>query len=127
MKIRKFNEESNIINNNFTENNSLPYQNVSFMQDQDIKIIHRSGRKIYGINKEFEVVEFTTLGELKWKLKFKPNDRFPYVLFVTEEFMESMKPLIESIKQVEELTKKKVNLLFDVIRANSQEKGSGIT
>lgn len=120
MKIRKFNENVSG-DNNFTKHNSLPYKLVSAMQDQDIKLIHRSGRKIFGINKEFEVVEFNTLGEMRWK--FKPNDRFPFILFVTEEFMESMKPMILSIKEVEELSKKKVSLLFDVIRANSEEKG----
>lgn len=117
--LRRFNEGNTY--DSLIGHNSIPYNMVSVMVEQDIKLIHRSGRKLYGINEEFEVVEFTTLGEMRWR--FKPNDRFPYILLVTEKFIDSMKPLIENIKEVDRLTKKKIELLFEVIRSKSEEDG----
>lgn len=121
MKIKKVNEnwDDSIMNHNtiHVDNNIL-----NVLTDFDIKKIHRSGRKIYSVTEDFEILEITSLSQVKYN-KSNVNTLFPYLLLITEEYMSDMKEKVNLIKKIKELSDNKIHTLFELVRALSEENG----
>tara|TARA_R110000772_G_scaffold64185_1_gene143541 strand:+ start:5265 stop:5630 length:366 start_codon:yes stop_codon:yes gene_type:complete len=120
MKINKFNENVN----SWLDNATFRINPSQFeLTDQDFKQIYRSGRKVYIVNKQLEMIEVTKAGDMRWKYGNQISDLFPYALFITEEYAVEMKEMVDNIKQVKILADKKMTTLFEMVRALSQENG----
>jgi|VirMetMinimDraft_7_1064189.scaffolds.fasta_scaffold01096_15 hypothetical protein len=122
MKINKFNE--NFIDQVLSHATfKLDGRTSSMLTDQDFRSIRRSGRKVYVINNSFEIVEIKLPSDLKYRSASQTNDQFPYALIIREDYLPTIKEKVDMIKQVKELSDKKIATLFEMVRALSEENG----
>jgi hypothetical protein len=122
MKIKKFNENT-FADAIMTQATFKIDPFGKIVHQMDIKKIHRSGRKIYIIDGAFEIVEIKQPFELRHLSGTKINELFPYVLAIREDFLETVKEKVALIKNIKELTDRKMTTLFEMVRAISQENG----
>jgi hypothetical protein len=118
MKIKKF-EELNEGISEFSDRKSFPVKDMYLLTDMDIKRINRDGRKVFYLSSELKFEESNSISHLKYKAKL--NKEFPYLLFTTDEKIEKVTPLTHNIFEINELHKKKINLLFEHIIAYIQK------
>ena len=89
--------------------------------------IKGSGKNLYYIDGEFDMVELRTFPDFlnfrhKKVLKDSVPKDFKYVLFITKEKSEELQPLIKSIGNMKKLYDSKVETLFQVVKLQSRQK-----
>jgi hypothetical protein len=128
--IKKYNEDImdkySVSHNHVTGHSSFPYSKKDILNTDDFKKIHRSGRKVYLVNRKYEIVEVPTISHLKLITReegvdMKPAVEFQYLLFIPEEKVNKFQDLVTSIGKMKNLYEEKIKLLFDMIRAKSEE------
>jgi hypothetical protein len=94
---------------------------LSNLTSMDVRSIHDKGLKIYTISNTYELVEQTNADYIK-KLVYKNNlhRHFQKLLIITEEYSETIKKYLLSLKEMEEHKEKELELRFDMIIGLSQ-------
>jgi len=115
MKIKKFEELNERV---ITDYAYIHGNNVGIMDDMDFKRVHRSGRKAYIVNHDYDLVEVKTKIDIT---RSKRNGNFPHVVFLSDDKIERTQKLIKNTEEVEKLYKKKIKLLFDYVITYAQK------
>ena len=122
-KIKKFNEHSTI--NEMVDLEQFFYigNDFSRLTVEDFKKVHDSGRKVYYISNQFELIEIPTYSrKVLFNIDRTMNRDLPQILFISDDTVEKIIPVIKNIGDIKELHLKEVSLRLKQVLGIIQKK-----
>lgn len=115
--IKRFNESSEW---SIMDNNNLPFRRIDLIKDKDFENIKKTGRSVYYVDNDFNVVESHNLSNLK---KAIYNKDFPFIIMIDPKFIPTVEKLLKSIYDLKIMQYKEISLRFDQARGIIQDYG----